>query len=237
MLSGSFRLFAALLYAPFLLLAFTPPTLLTVVGGVFNALLTFLVTKAVKRGDLSLVSPIYAFTPIITFVISWLLLGEAATLWALLGIVLVVVGSFILNIKHGWNALTRLFTHAGTRTMFMAAVVGGLSSVIDKVGVSEVGVVGWAFYVNAISSLILLGIKKKVYVKEGVSIGMSEALSAALQLNALQFLNVAYVIAIKRFNTVIIVLLSKVLFKEHIKERLVGAVLITVGVILVSVMR
>jgi drug/metabolite transporter (DMT)-like permease len=115
-LSGSFRLFAALLYAPFLLLAFTPPTLLTVVGGVFNALLTFLVTKAVKRGDLSLVSPIYAFTPIITFVISWLLLGEAATLWALLGIVLVVVGSFILNIKHGWNALTRLFTHAGTRT-------------------------------------------------------------------------------------------------------------------------
>ncbi|MCP5016979.1 MAG: EamA family transporter [Ketobacter sp.] len=71
----------------------------------------FLYTRAIRDHALSLTLPYLAFTPVFVTVTGWLILGETVNGRGLLGILLVVTGSWILNIeerkKSGWRSLIR----------------------------------------------------------------------------------------------------------------------------------
>ena len=71
---------------------------------VLNIIAVTLYLKALKITDLSLSVPIMSFTPLFLIFTSFFLLGEFPTVFGLLGIFLIVIGSYILNITKKSNS-------------------------------------------------------------------------------------------------------------------------------------
>ncbi|MBP6962453.1 DMT family transporter [Candidatus Saccharibacteria bacterium] len=73
--------------------------------------------EALKREDLSYTAPLNAFVPVFTFVIAIRFLNESPTKMGVLGIVIVVIGAYIVSLKpertRWYDPLTRLFTSPG----------------------------------------------------------------------------------------------------------------------------
>ena len=56
-------------------------------------------TKALKLADVSLVTPLLTFSPVFTLLISAILLGETPSVRGMLGVGLVLVGAYWLNLS------------------------------------------------------------------------------------------------------------------------------------------
>ena len=69
--------------------------LITGLLGVISAVLYF---KALEKSDISLVVPMLSFTPVFLIVTSYFILGEITTIYGIIGILLILIGSYTLNI-------------------------------------------------------------------------------------------------------------------------------------------
>jgi uncharacterized membrane protein len=78
-----------------------------VIGGTLYAITLILYMKAIKSSDLSITVPMLTFTPLFLLITSPLIVGEFPSIFGLIGILLVVTGSYLLNItkkSHGYFA-------------------------------------------------------------------------------------------------------------------------------------
>ncbi len=109
------------------------------INGVLNVLATILYMKAIKQSDLSITIPMIAFTPIFLLITSPLLVGEFPNAFGLIGIILGVVGAYMLNIKeirNGYLAPFRaLLKEPGPKLMLAVAFIWSITSNYDKIGV------------------------------------------------------------------------------------------------------
>src|SRR3989344_2338868 len=96
---------AGILLAAIVLLTGVPDIgsgfVIAVIGTVLlNTVAVGLHFKAIKLGDISIVSPLLSFTPIFAIATSFVMLGELPTALGLSGLILIVIGSYILH----WNS-------------------------------------------------------------------------------------------------------------------------------------
>ncbi|MCK5082452.1 MAG: DMT family transporter, partial [Candidatus Omnitrophica bacterium] len=94
-----------------------------------TVLLTFasiLYFKAIKYSDLSIAVPMLAFTPLFLLITSPIILGEFPGFLGIIGVLLIVIGSYVLHLqgrlKNFWDPFKRLIGEKGTRYMLMVAV-------------------------------------------------------------------------------------------------------------------
>ena len=129
-------------------------------SGTLNALSLTMYVRAIKYYDLSLVTPITAFTPLFLLITSPLIVGEFPQKMGLIGVVLIVAGSYILNLKEkerGYFAPWRsLFTNPGSRLALLVAFIWSITSNIDKVGIQNSSPIFWATCVYFWISILLL---------------------------------------------------------------------------------
>ena len=96
-------------------------------------------TKAIEASDLSLTIPILTFTPVFLLITSPLMLHEFPKLTGFLGVVLIVVGGYLLkfsrNSKSLWEPFQHLFKEKGPRYMLVVALLFSIYANIDKIGV------------------------------------------------------------------------------------------------------
>ena len=69
------------------------------VSGGLNTITTILYMKALKLSDLSVTVPMVTFTPLFLLVTSPLIVGEFPGVFGVFGIILIVMGAYMLNIK------------------------------------------------------------------------------------------------------------------------------------------
>ena len=69
------------------------------IGGILNVITIILYIKAIKHSDLFITIPLVTFTPLFLLITSPLIIGEFPNMFGLIGIFLIVTGSYILNIK------------------------------------------------------------------------------------------------------------------------------------------
>ena len=99
-----------------------------------------LYTRAIRDHPLSLTLPYLAFTPVFVTVTGWLILGESVSGRGLSGVLLVVTGSWILNLeerkKSDWRSLLAPFgaivRNAGSRWMLLVATIYAFTAVGGK---------------------------------------------------------------------------------------------------------
>lgn len=220
------------------------------VGTLIGAVTFLLYGKALKSGDLSLTLPMLAFTPLFLLVTSPLTLGEFPAPAGLIGLVCVVVGSYVLNLRERrkgfWGPVRALWTTPSARLMLLVAAIWSVGANFDKLGLGASSPRFWIASVYTTSALSLLptllrrshGVRAQLLRTPGwlLAAGFMEAVGLVCQMYALPLTLVSYVIAVKRLSIVFAVVLGALFFREpDVLFRLPGALIMVAGVFFIAV--
>lgn len=221
------------------------------ISTILQLIVILLYLKALKISQLSTVIPLIALTPLFMLITSPFILGEFPNLSGLAGIVLIVAGTYVLNIGDNrgniWAPFTFLITNKGSRYMLIVAFLWSVTANIDKVGVEETSPIYWAFAKDLVIMFYLIPIvwiksKKPVMQLKSRSIplfyvGIFRTVSVLTQMFAIQYILVAYVIAIKRSSTLLIILHGFLVLKErrNFGLRFAGILTVLAGLVMIAV--
>jgi len=215
-----------------------------VVGGL-------LLVKALHSSDLSLCTPMVAFTPVFLLVVGPLLTGDTPSTGGVLGALLVATGSYVLNVgrsRRGFLApLKALIDEPGSRIMLGLALLWSVTASVDRVALRLFELNFWASAQLCAIALFLLPIVLRsggFAVKWSpramtmlMALGAFNALSISGYLLALKVAPVHYVICLKRCSILFSVLLGRLMFKESfLVDRLPGALLMLLGVVVITLL-
>ncbi|WP_462321495.1 EamA family transporter [Halochromatium sp.] len=215
---------------------------------------------AIRDHPLSLTLPYLAFTPVFSMVIAALVLGERLSLVGLLGVLLIVVGAWLLNVEHArrddWRTwlrpLSAIRWEAGSRMMLGVALLYGVTSTLGKVALLYLPSAAFGAFYFAIVGLLAVPLLVLVPVA-GARLEWRSALQrlasrpgavlAVAALNgvmvithfmALRLTEVAYMIAVKRSSLLFGILYGALLFRErNLASRMPGGVLMLAGVFVI----
>lgn len=220
-----------------------------VLSGLLLCATNVLYVQALRASDLSLTAPLLTFTPLFMLVTSPLMLGEFPGPGGLMGMLLIVAGSYVLNlqaVRRGIFApFLALASQPGSRCMLGVAFLWSVTANYDKIGIQASSVALWLAALNGFVTLGLAGPalwRSRGRIRLGrreaakmVAAGGIEALSQILQMTALTMTLAPYVISVKRFSAVTGVLLAWLILKERgVAGRLAGAAIMAAGVCLVA---
>ena len=256
-----FSTVGALLMGSFMLMTEGVPTLgpryglALLVGGGLNILAFTLYFRAIKTADLSLTVPLVTLTPLFLLVTSPIIVGEWPTGLDAVGVVLLILGSYVLNLKpsEGFTLapLQAITANAGSRTMVCVAFLWSITSNFDKVGTLNSSSLFWGMSLFTTVALGMVpfvaqrilqkGLQNvvsplRVQAKFVVLAGIFIAVGVSLQFAALTMAPVAQVIAVKRMSALISVGFGYFLFGEtDLRERLLGASIMVSGVAIMAI--
>lgn len=214
------------------------------------ALTSILIAKAYKESDASIVTPMFALSPILVIGTSFIILGETPSLLGLIGIFLITVGAYVLKIEESKNILDplkKLWEERGVQLILVVILIYSVTANIDKIGVQESSAVMWPLTVYFLSSVFMTPVmmkrsnkwKQKIHRdwRPLALLGVLGGASIILQMMAFELTLVSYVVAIKRLSIPIAVVLSFLMLreKESFKERIEGSILMIIGGILISI--
>ncbi len=205
--------------------------------------------RAIKHSDLSIVVPLRALTPLFLLITSPMILGEFPGGFGIIGIILIVLGTYILHLKERhrgfWAPFKSLVSEKGSRYMLIVAVLFSISGNLDKIGVVHSSPLMWLFALNLSVSIVLGGMMFRridsipQQIKGAwpslVALGLLSGLGLIFQMIAIKMTLVPYLIAVKRASVIMTSLLGFFLFKEKgFRERIIGVALMVLGVFMIS---
>jgi drug/metabolite transporter (DMT)-like permease len=210
----------------------------------------FLYIHAIQRSPLSLTIPFLSLTPVFTMPISYVLIGEVPSLLGAAGVLLVAIGAYTLNIhaRHtGWTGPIRAIAREpGSGMMVGVALIYAVTSALGKIAVLHSSPVFFgavyscllAVTVGAVAARFSPGIwgTVRIHLRPLVIIGALYGAMAVCHFKAIALAPVAYMIALKRTSILFAVILGRVFFRERaLRQRLLGALLMLAGAVLISV--
>ncbi|MCH8317165.1 MAG: EamA family transporter [Bacteroidetes bacterium] len=150
-----------------------------ILSGTMNAIIMVIYMKALRISDLSVTLPMLTFTPLFLLITSPLIVGEFPNSLGIVGIVLIVLGAYSLNINMLWNKSKKiqnpkstthsflkntralwipfgaLFHEKGPRLMLLVAFLWSITSNLDKIGIQNSSPLFWAVSINLFIIIIL----------------------------------------------------------------------------------
>ncbi len=215
---------------------------------VTNLVAVTMQVRALSISPLSLTVPFLAFTPLFMLLTGWVVLREAPNPQGLAGILLIVAGAYAINldkIRGGILAPIKAITREpGSRLMLIVAFIWSISSVYDKVATVNSSPAFYSSFFSVVYGvlyipLLVVGLRK-MPLPRGTTprlflLGFVFAVMIMAQMMAIEMTLASYVIAIKRTGMVMGVVLGYYLFKErNLRFRLVGAALMSAGVVVIA---
>jgi len=245
-----FPIFLYLLLSKDAISFFTPSFLLVVSVLLFLEMIaTIFYMKGIKASPLSASLPFLSFTPVFVVLTGYLLLGERVSYTGFVGILLIVLGSYFIHLpekKSFFDPFIKIYKEKGSRYLLITAFIYGITSVLGKKALLLSEPVFFAsFYFSALGFMGLIFGKAlgKIRVVEtfrrdlhGVLlVGGTQALMCICHMLALCLVETAYMIALKRTSILFAVLLGFLFFQErHVGIRLIGALLMLFGVVVIT---
>ena len=206
-----------------------------------------LYVKAIRLSPLSLTIPFLALSPVFIIVIAFLLLGEFPDRSGLIGIILITLGGYLLNIRTTREGILgpikAIKKERGSVFMIIVALIYSITSTMGKVAVQHSTPIFFGFFypflLTIILSIILClkGLLPQVVSRPGtfLGIGIFTAIMVASHFTAISLTNVAYMISVKRTSLIFSVIYGRLLFGEkNTGERLIGSILMLAGVIAIT---
>ena len=212
----------------------------------------WLYMQAIRSSPLSLTLPYLAFTPAFNTLTAYLVLGETVTLSGFSGILLIVFGAWLLNLQATQNtgglnilapfrAITR---ERGSRLMLMVAALYSLTSVTGKGALLHAtpAFFGPFYFVALGATSLLLFASRDVSTWRALgrhpwahlAIGACMGAMVVTHFYAIEHIEVAYMIAVKRISLLFGLLYGAWLFKETgLLKNLVAGMLMVLGVFLI----
>lgn len=241
-----------LVYFPAASLASIPVWSFILVSGLLHFLYWVLLTKALETGDLSLVYPIMRSSPALVLLFSIFVLNEAVSPQGVAGILLVALGSYTINMQRlSVTELVRplraLFHDRAIQFAFLTLVSVASYSLVDKVAVSHIHPVIFAYVYPWFSMLLFSGYLsrhktkgeiKNEWQKNRATIlvcGFLSIFGYFLILMAFTIDRVSYIVGLRQLSIVFAVLLGGYALEEkHLGMRFTSASIIFVGTFLIA---
>ncbi|NPA80687.1 MAG: EamA family transporter [Thermotogae bacterium] len=250
LLLGAYKLVALTIVLPLAVLTWRAQDIsflpILVADALLNTLAFYLYLKAISISPLSLTVPLLSFSPLFLLLSSYLMLGQRVSFAGAVGVLLVVVGAYFLNvsdIRRGILAPIRsLLSEPGSRHMLIVALIWSITANLDKMGVDRVGPLAWVALMSggvSLGAFAVASLRGDVRAKAShlhivAIMGILDALGAVLQMVAITLTLVPYVIAIKRTSILWSAIAGILIFKEKKPhERLLGAAMMLSGVVLI----
>jgi drug/metabolite transporter (DMT)-like permease len=205
--------------------------------------------KAIRDYPLALTVPYLAFTPVLVVATGWVVLGERVDGNGLLGILLVVAGSWLLNFEHSDRLTLRtllaplraIVVNPGSRLMLATAGIYAITSVGGKAAMQWMPPEQFgAFYFVVLGgvTLLLLGFTHPASLRvrrHGLGplliVAGFMAVMVVTHFMALAQVEAAYMIAVKRTSLLFGMLYGAMLFGErHLGRHLIAGALMVAGV-------
>ena len=262
-LALSFFLFNCVIGFPFLFILKSQivVTKFSMIGllvlGIEIAFTEYIYIKSLKIGSISKTVPLLSITPLFTAIIGFIWLKEMPSLYGLIGIVLLVAGTYVLNIKEFdvrkiFAPLSAIFRNKGSRLMFYLAVIYGFGSILDKFIINNSSPMTRAFlysYFSFATMAIFLFFRDKKRFFTETRATIKKNFKIILIISLLHFMFIipqmigisltvtAYVIALKRTSALFAVILAYFIFKEKedFRNILIGTILLVIGAVLLVV--
>jgi drug/metabolite transporter (DMT)-like permease len=208
--------------------------------------------RAIRDHPLSLTLPYLAFTPVFVILTGELLLGERVSPSGALGILLVVAGAWVLNLDRAnrrdwrsWGApLAGIIREPGSRLMLAVAFLYSLTSVMGKGAMRHMDPEHFgAFYFVLLGAAalvlfalphprILVSVWRRPWAV--MAVVMLNAVMIYTHFLALQLVEVAYMIAVKRTSLLFGILYGALVFGERrLGVHLVASAIMLTGVALI----
>ncbi len=207
--------------------------------------------RSVKAAPISTVSPLKNLNSTNLALLSYVILGEQLAPTQFMGIGLMVIGAYAMEMEgHVTNfmePINRLVKSKVVHLVLLATLLYPISAMIDKVVLTKVSIY---HYLIAAHFFIFLNFSfmvfwkhyniKKLELDFEHSMGMIflssvlAVLSRLFQAKAMSLAFVSLVIPIRRMDSLIATIIGGELFHEkHLKQRVVSAIIMVVGVLLV----
>lgn len=207
---------------------------------------------AIKTSPISLISPISSFNPVFTTIIAFVALHEILNPAKILGIVIIVLGAYLLNVSELKGGMLlpfkKLFTNKGVLFFLLANLIWAITPIFQKQAIFQTepviplfasffeGLVVMAFFIP----LVLARTRSKsAQIKKSwkllLLLGSLGALAQWAAFTAFSLASLGAVTAIFKLSTLFTIILGGVFLKEErIKERFLGASVMVIGAILLA---
>jgi uncharacterized membrane protein len=211
---------------------------------------SILIAKAFKASDASIVTPMFAISPILVLFTSFFMLGETPNPSGTIGVLIIAVGAYSLKAQeanHLLEPFKKLWEEKGVQIILAVILLYSVTANIDKIAVNMSSPIMWPLTTYTISSIIMLPImmKKssnwkneiKTDLKPLLLLGGLSGAAIILQMAAIKLTLVSYVVSIKRLSIPITVILSYIILneKEDFKHRITGATIMIIGALLIYI--
>jgi len=226
-----------------------------------NWMATLLSTVALATADASLVSPLLTFNPAFTLLVAWPTLGEVPGLRQTIGVAVVLLGAYSLDVKEArTGALAPLWVlvhRPGTLLALIASALWGMTTVLEKLAIEHVtppngplvALLGTALLVVLLTPGAFWSSRRTDASASGGTWGELRRHAATFVVAALiagvaplsGFTAIAlglvgYVTALFKLSAVLTILWSQLFLGEgNIRQRLFGAAVMVAGGVLIAV--
>ncbi|OGU55043.1 MAG: hypothetical protein A2V66_07895 [Ignavibacteria bacterium RBG_13_36_8] len=215
---------------------------------IINLFAAIFYMRAISKGDISSVMPMMSFTPLFLLITSPIMVGEYPHAYGVLGIILIVTGSYLLNLNSRSKGILTpfklLLNNKGTRYMFLVSLMWSISANFDKISIQNSSVAQHVILMNIFiftGLTVIVGLqgklKKKFYTtgkKNLLLVSLFTCGTYVFHMTALSMTLVAYVVALKRLSGLISVFLGHFALNEpNIRERLLGSIVMFIGVMFI----
>ncbi len=215
-------------------------------AAVLDSLATLLYLSAIKNGDLSKIIPMLCFVPVIQLFVTPFLIHENLSLVGILGVLIVVCGSYLLNIET-WEGFLSPFKSAfkdkNTMMMLAVACLWGISSSFHKMGVKQTNALFWGLCEIGLISVILFPFAVRTGkthfnfhdIKKTFLPAFFSTLTVLSYYFAIGLGPVAYVSAVRRLGVLFTMIMGIVVLKESIRRLgFLGGIIMIAGAVLIS---
>ena len=222
-------------------------------SGFVHFIYWYFLTKALDKGDLSLIYPIMRSSPAIVLIFSLTILGEDVSVLGIAGILLVAIGVYTINMES--LALSELSRPFRAMTRYRAIQFAFLTlfsvagyTLVDKLAVSQMHPVIFAYIYPWISLSLFSGyifkakpkdvLKKEWRAHKGPILicGVLSIFGYFLILLAFTMERMSYVAGLRQLSIVFAVLLGGHLLKEkNIRIRVASSIIIFIGAYLITI--
>lgn len=225
----------------------------TLIGTSISVFAAILAYKAIRESEISLISPISAFNPAFTAIISFFTLKEVISLKNIFGIVIIVSGTYLLQLsksqKGFFKPIKTLFTHKGVRLSLFAQFLWAVTPSFEKTAILHtfpqnpsfaafIGqIIAIFIYIPLVWKLSKNPIKSfKLNFKWFLIAGLISGLAISFAFIAYNLANLGVVTAVFKLSMVFTVFFGWFFFKEkNIKDKLLGTFVMLAGVTLLVI--
>jgi drug/metabolite transporter (DMT)-like permease len=223
-----------------------------VLSGIAGAVGNGFLVKALQQGDLSVLGPINAYKAVVGIIVGIFLLGEWPNVWGAAGTALIIWGSyFVLDTteeRFSWALLRRKEIQYRIWALVLTAIEAVLIKKVIQASDVTTAFLSWCWF-GAFFSFWLLPLYKISFAAEVKRFTRSDAGKFALLILCLgtmqlttnyvfDHMPVGYALALFQLSTIVSVLLGYRVFKEkHIRQKLIGAVIMIAGSLLIILLK